>query len=389
MAFMAVSNLQHPRIRLVPVQADDLAASAKALEEGRTDLSIIRTDVSPPTNGQTIAILRRDLVAIVLPHGSSIDNVAALSGKTVGIPESWQQAYNAQLLDTLLGFFDVPAKNVKRVFIKAEDVGSAVQHKHVAAILAVGPMAAGEVTDVVAAVAKATKGTPTMLAFDEAEAIAKRFPAFESIDVPTGALRARPATPDDTTTTVAVTYRLVGPELMPNVIAGAIGRSVFTTKSQFMAKTPLANQIEAPDPDDKNPILPVHPGVAAYLNSGDQSFFDQFQQYFYLGGIVLSLVGSVVAVVAGYLGRRRSADDWRPIRRLIEIADQAVEAQTPRLTTLEGEVRALVSSVLGSQAHAADADRLSAFSTALAHARHVIERRWQSLGETPSLRNVG
>ncbi len=31
------------------------------------------------------------------------------------------------------------------------------------------------------------------------------------------------------------------------------------------ALTPLANQIEAPDPDAKNPILPIHPGVAKYL----------------------------------------------------------------------------------------------------------------------------
>jgi hypothetical protein len=172
---------------------------------------------------------------------------------------------------------------------------------------------------------------------------------------------------------------------MTNLVAGAIGRSIFTTKTQLMAKTPLASQIEAPDPDDKNPILPVHPGVAAYLNSGDQSFFDQFQEYFYLGGIVLSLAGSIFALVAGYLGRKRSADDWRPIRRLIEIADQAVDSEFDQLDRLEGEIRALVSSALGSQVHPTDSDRLSAFSTALAHTRHVVERRRHSLDSRVAL----
>jgi len=70
---------------------------------------------------------------------------------------------------------------------------------------------------------------------------------------------------------------------MLDAVAGAIARSLFKTKALLVAKTPLASQIEAPDPDDKNPVLPVHPGVASYLNSGEQSFFDEFQQYFYLG----------------------------------------------------------------------------------------------------------
>jgi hypothetical protein len=54
----------------------------------------------------------------------------------------------------------------------------------------------------------------------------------------------------------------VAPNTMLDVVARAIARSIFTTKTKLMAKTPLASQIEAPDPDDKNPVLPVHPGVA-------------------------------------------------------------------------------------------------------------------------------
>jgi hypothetical protein len=61
---------------------------------------------------------------------------------------------------------------------------------------------------------------------------------------------------------------------MLDVVAGAIARSIFKTKAQLVAKTPLASQIEAPDPDDKNPVLPVHPGVV---------LFDKFQQYFLSG----------------------------------------------------------------------------------------------------------
>jgi TRAP-type uncharacterized transport system substrate-binding protein len=244
-AFMKVSSIQHPRVHFETVQVADLMASTKALEDGKVDLAIVRSDVAPPTNGQTIVILRRDVIAFVLPPDSSVDKVASLDGKTIGIPAGPQQEYNAQALDTILSYYNIAPKSVKRVVLPLAEIGQAVHQKHVAAILAVGPMG---VVDVVAAVGKATKAAPGLLAIDEADAINSRFPAFESIDVPQGAPRGKPPTPDDTVTTLAVTYRLVAPITTLNFTAGAIGQSIFT------------KEIEAPDPDDKNPALPVHPG---------------------------------------------------------------------------------------------------------------------------------
>src|SRR6516165_10386455 len=54
-AFTSVSLAEHPRVRFQLIAADDLKASAKALEDGKTDLAIVRTDVTPPTNGQQSA----------------------------------------------------------------------------------------------------------------------------------------------------------------------------------------------------------------------------------------------------------------------------------------------------------------------------------------------
>ncbi len=217
-----------------------------------------------------------------------------------------------------MSYYDIPAKTVKRVFLPLAEIGAAVHDKRVAAVLAVGPMGPGEVVDVVGAIKLATKGAPGILAIDEVEAINRRFPGLESIDVPAGAFRGRPPTPDDTVTTLAITYRFVAPNTMLDAVAGAIARSIFKTKAQLIAKTPVASQIEAPDPDDKNPVLPVHPGVAAYLDSGERSFFDEFQKYFYLGGIVLSMAGSAIALLAGRLNRKKSESDLRQIDRLIE-----------------------------------------------------------------------
>jgi hypothetical protein len=152
-----------------------------------------------------------------------------------------------------------------------------------------------------------------------------------------------------------------------------------------VAKTPLASQIEAPDPDDKNPVLPVHPGVVAYLSSGEQSFFDEFQKYFYLGGMVLSMAGSAIALLVGHLNRKKSESDLRQIDRLIELADRALVAQASELKVLEEELNGIIAwFVKGQASGAADS---TAFSIAIAHTRHAIERQRNALrqGQTGSI----
>ncbi len=203
--------------------------------------------------------------------------------------------------------------------------------------------------------------------------------------MPAGAFRGRPPIPDDTVTTLAITYRFVAPNTMLDVVAGAIARSIFKTKAQLVAKTPLASQIEAPDPDDKNPVLPVHPGVVAYLNSGEQSFFDEFQKYFYLGGIALSMAGSAIALLVGRLNRKKSESDLRQINRLIELADKAFAAQASELKALEKELNEIIAWFVKGQA-SGTADS-TAFSVAIAHARHAIEKQREALrqGQTGSI----
>jgi NMT1-like family len=321
-----------------------------------------------------------------VPAKSPIDKIPNLAGKTIGIPQGPLQTYNEQTLDSILSYYNIPANAVKRVFLPLAGIGAAIHDKSLAAVLAVGPMGPGEAVDVVGAVKLATKGTPSILAIDEADAINKRFPGLESIDVPAGAFRGRPPIPDDTVTTLAITYRFVAPNTMLDAVAGAIARSLFKTKALLVAKTPLASQIEAPDPDDKNPVLPVHPGVASYLNSGEQSFFDEFQQYFYLGGMALSLAGSAIALLIGRFNRKKSESDLRQIDRLIELADKALTAQTAsELKALEEELNGIIAWFVKGQA-SGTADS-TAFSIAIAHARHAIEKQREALrqGRTASM----
>jgi len=366
----------HPRVRIRPVQVDDLAASSRAIETGQVDLAVIRSDVSPPTNGQTIAILRRDVVAFVLPPKSPIDGIARLAGKTIAIPQGRLQDVNAALLDTILGYYNVAPHDVKRLFLSPREMVAAVHHRQIAAILAVGPVGPGDVVDSVAAMAKGTSGTPTILEFPDADAVNQRFPALESFDAPEGAFRSRPAVPDDSVTTLAVTYRLVAPDMMLNLVAGAVGRTLFTEKPRLTALSPLASQIEAPDPDAKNPVLPVHPGVADYLNNGDQSFFDELQSYFYLAAAVISILGSLLTIAIGRMRIGRLHHEQRRVGQFIEIADQAQKADSAALAALEQTLHRLIGEVV---AAGGGSGAGSTMALAINHARHSLAARQSAL----------
>jgi TRAP-type uncharacterized transport system substrate-binding protein len=379
-AFKTVLQAQHPHIKLEPVHETNFEDSSRALENGKVNLAVVRTDISPPSNGQTIAILRRDVVAVVLPPKSPIKKFSQLIGKTVAIPQSLVQEDNSRLLDLVLSYFGIDPQSVKRVYLPIAEIGAAIHHKRADAALAVGPIGPGEAVDVVSLVAKATGGAPEILAIDEGDAIAKRYPALESIDVPEGAFKAHPLTPDDTIKSVAVTYRIVAPATMLNIVAEAIGRAIFRSKAKLMELTPNAAQIEAPDPDDKNPVLPVHPGVAAYLSTGDQSFFDTLQQYFYIVAVPLSLLGSIFAMLLGLWKNRRLEADQQRIFRLLVISDEAPKASEAQLEELEKELGAIVSSCVSNLADGTlGADQVPVVQLAIDHARRAIERQKSAL----------
>ncbi len=374
-AFIGVTTAAHPHIRFETVTVTDLRASSKALEDRKVDIALVRSDVAPPINGQSLVILRRDVIALVVPSGSPIKNFSQLSGRTVAIPTGLLQEENSRALDLILNYFNVQPDAVKRLFLPVAEIGPAIRAKRAVAALAVGPVAPGEAVNVVSSVARATKEAPKILALDDNDAIAKRFPGLESVDIPEGAFKARPPTPDDSVKGVAVTYRFVVPVTMLDAVAGAIARSTLKTKAKLMAVTPLANQIEAPDPDEKNPALPIHPGVAAYLSSGDQSFIDEAQKYFYAIGIPLSIIGSALAIVSGMLRNKELQGDQQRIFRLLVIADEAGDANLDELDTLEKEFKASVAACVGKLIEGSNATEQAPVSLAIEHARRAIEAR--------------
>ncbi len=380
--FISLSTAEHPRIHFETVTVPDLRASAKALEDGKADIALVRSDLPPPANGETLVILRRDAVAIVVSPESPVDNVAKLAGKTVAIPTGPVQDENSRALDLILGYFNIPDGIGEARF--SSDGRDRRRHPSQARGGCIGGRPDRTRTSRRCR-GRHRQGDQRETANCGNRRRRRHCRALSRLRVRSTFPRApsrriRPS-PTIQVTTVAVTYRFAVPATMLKPVAGAIARSILKAKARLMAASPLASQIEAPDPDEKNPALPIHPGVADYLSSGDQSFIDDFQSLFYLFGIPLSLGASLVALIAGHFSKKKLQQDQQDIFQLLTIAEEANKADASELAELERTFAATVQSCISKLVEGANAADQAPMSLAIEHARRAIQARKMALAK--------
>jgi TRAP-type uncharacterized transport system substrate-binding protein len=160
----------YPRVRLKVVSMANLEASAQALEAGTVDMAVVRSDVLTSAHGQTIAILRRDAVGLIVPAASPIETVGQLAAKTIGLMSG--STGNEHILDQILTYYQIPLHTVRRVVLAPNEIVPAIRQKRVAVVFAVGPAGPGPLADAITAVTRAGKGPAALLDIEAAAAIA-------------------------------------------------------------------------------------------------------------------------------------------------------------------------------------------------------------------------
>lgn len=371
---------EEPRIRFNALTTENSEASAKALENGEADLAILRSDVRPPANGLVIVILRRDAVGLLVPGKSDIKGFGDLGGKSIGLlPGSH---FNARLFDQLLTFQGIDPKTVKRQTLAGNALTDAIKAKSIDAVFAIGPLGIGPIVDALAAMRRAEpRGkAPVFLPFDDAAGFIKAHPAMETIDVPKGAFGGSTPVPDDDDTTLALTWRLVAQSSMLDAVAGELARMLVVNKNRLSLLMPTAHQIIAPDTDDKSPFLPLHPGAAAYYNDDEESWFDRFEDIFYLVAMFGSIFASIGAGAVGYFRRHSHREtDLRNLAALIETVSTDPNFDPDHV---EQELSELLRRGLTLRAkHPDDLDDPQTMQLALAEIRRQIAERRAALAK--------
>ena len=327
---------ERARVQLSLVESANVWASAQALKEQKVDAAVVRSDDPAAADGRAIFILRTVYAALLAPAQGSIDTIAKLKGKKIGV--LIDDAHLDPMAKVVLDFYGFDEKHA--VHLGGKDLAGALQRRQIAALLVVGPTGAGAIAEAIDAFRKATKKPPKFVDLAEAKAIGERYAAYDEAEISAGAFSGSPALPAEKVTTISANVLLVAQASLSNYAAGEITRLLLATKTRVAAILPEAGQLAAPS-TDKDELLPAHPGTVAFLNGEQSSVLDESMNWILLASMLTGFAGSLAAWL-NRVRNKRKADEIKGRLRRLRVLQVQASAMTPeQLDASEMELDAL------------------------------------------------
>ena len=381
-------------IRLKPILKDNATDSAAALDGDQAELAVVRRDRAYPKQGLAVAVLRENVVVMIVPApGSSgggtsakgaktakakktekqIEKVEQIAGHTVGV--IGRGGANTDLLNLVLKQYEVPADKVKIVSLDPDDVKTALRNNPVDLIFGAGPVTSHFFADAIAAASKGND-QPKFLEISGAAAIAKRLPVYEAAEIKKGVFGGHSPLPDDDIDTIGFSHYIVARKSLSDALAGDVTKLLFGVRQSLASDYPAIAQMTKPDTDKDAAVL-AHPGAAAFIDDEQKTFFDKYSDFIYLGIMVFSGFGSGAAWLASYSRADDRIRKLRALETLLDIAATSRSAEThEQLDKLRRDVDDLVRRTMHQvERNDLDESAMVAFSIALNQAQSAISER--------------
>jgi hypothetical protein len=158
-----------------------------------------------------------------------------------------------------------------------------------------------------------------------------------------------------------------------------------------MTEFPLAAKIETPD-TDKDAVIPVHPGAAAFIDGEEKTFLDRYSDYIWWGLMALSATGSLGAWFASYLKKDERNVNSSLRDRLLDMLARARQSDsTEELDQMQAEADGILRETLHCFENGAiEEGTLTAFNIALEQFHNAVADRKALLMSVPqSLQRAG
>ena len=426
----------HDRLQLQVVITDSAIASAQALSNGSADLAIVPTTVGKSPNWPVVAILRQNVIALIVPapaptptpaaaaaaapapakkgatpkatktakpaktakakktaktakdkdtdtdDDSSDDTtkddsnklkVTQLAGKRIGIVTGNEAT--TDLLDVVLNHYGVPLDKVQISQIDPANLVDAIHKNSIDVIFVAGSAIGQAISDAVKA-ATQNGVAPTFIEIDQADGIAKRNIAFDSIEIDAGTFGGVPPTPDDKLTTLSFPEYLVARKSFDHAAIADLAKVIYTSRLAIAAQLNGEVKIEAPKTDKDADAL-VHQGALDYLNDDQKTFFDRYGDDIFYGMLIFPVFGSAIAGLASYLRADSRTRRLRLLQKVLDLVRKVHAAQTiEAIEHLQVEADNLVIAIIHLSEHEEfDESVRMSFSFALDQLRFAIAAR--------------
>ncbi len=372
------------KIRLQLVPTAGAKQSLQELTGGNADLAILPTIVSKSPGWPVVAILRQNVMALIVPAPSArapkkgkkaakIEKVSQLAGHSVGIVTGNEAS--ADLLNVVLNHYGVPLNKVQVSQVDPKNLADAIHSNMVDVIFVAGAATGQAITDAVAA-ASHNGDAPTFIEIDQADGIAARSPAFSSVDIDAGTFGGNPPTPDDSLKSLSFPEYLVARKSFSDSNIMALAKLIYSSRLAIASQMAGEIKIEAPSTDKDADVL-VHPGALDYLNDNSQSFFDKYGDDIFYGMLIFPIFGSAIAGVASYLRNDGRTRRLRLLQRLLDLVRKAHAAQSlEAIDQLQVETDNLVIAVIHQCEHEEPDEAVQiSYSIALEQVRFALAAR--------------
>jgi TRAP transporter TAXI family solute receptor len=369
-------------VRLKVIAKPNALEALNAFSKGEADLAVTRADIGHLPAARTVVTISNAVVMIVVPPGSSIEDMDGLKGKAVGVIGA---DINHSVIAALTKEYDLEKAKVRFRDIALQDIPKAVQSKQVQALLVVMPVTDKYLTMLRELFPRNNKLTPKLVPIDSAGAIANVAKAFESYELPKGTLRGSPPVPDDDLTTLRVPLHVVANQKLGDDVVTALTKAIMDTRRDLIGEFPLLAQISAPS-TDKDAFIPIHPGAAAYFAGDQKTFFEKYGDQFFYGSMLL---GSLMTILAGawkYMTKDAGGtEDKRPLMRLHALTNRINEARSEaELAEVEQAIDEILKGELERYSPGdIDAGETGALSLAIHRLEHLVRQRHAALSARP------
>jgi TRAP-type uncharacterized transport system substrate-binding protein len=426
----------HDRLQLQVVTTDSANASAQALNSGNADLAIVPTTIGKSPDWPVVAILRQNVIALIVPapaptpvtapaaaaapapvkkgatpkatktakpaqpatatktaktakdkdsdsddddsdDDSTKDSnklkVTQLAGKRIGIVTGNEAT--SDLLDVVLNHYGVPLDKVQLSQIDPANLADAIHKNSVDVIFVAGAATGAAIGDAVKA-ATQNGVAPTFIKIDQADGIAKRNIAFDSVEIDAGTFGGIPPTPDAKLTSLSFPEYLVARKSFNHADIADFAKVIYTSRLAIAAQLDGDVKIEAPSTDKDADAL-VHQGALDYLNDDQKTFFDKYGDDIFYGMLIFPVFGSAIAGVASYLRADSRTRRLRLLQKVLDLVRKVHAAQTiEAIEHLQIEADNLVIAIIHLSEHEEfDESVRMSFSFALDQLRFAIAAR--------------
>lgn len=390
-----------------------------AIDKGQADLAIVRRDIGMPKDGLTAAIWRKNIAVFIVPEQPEaatpkgraarravatklpkIEKIDHLVGRRIGV--IGRSPSNILLLRAILLQYNIgpdrivllaageeeklnaPGK-VTVVQFDPSNVASAIREAKIKAdvILSVGPVSSSITADAISAAMRG-KEPPSFLEINASEAISERNPVYEATEIKAGAFGGSPSQPEETIETIGINHYLVARRKLGDEVVADFTKQLLGLRQTLATEIPSTAKIEAPDTSKDGPVQ-VHPGAAAYIDGEMKSFFDRYNDFIYLGVMILSFVGSAFAGLMSYSKSDDRIRRMKALESLLEIISSARTAETPQqLDDLQADADRIHGEMVREvEENTLDEAGLIAYQVSLEQARGAISDRRIHLMHNP------